>query len=905
MINAMANAVADGNCVLFAGAGISRDAGIPTWADLGESLKNRLANDGLLAGPILEAVSALIAQQDVAQAMELMEATALRKEVIRALRQILTPSGTSAVCSLLQGLKLRGVVTTNYDRVVNTIVPGDSYVLTNSLGDLKIVPTAVSTSTFLLKLHGDLDNELGPLDPLVARGESFMVLSAKDYAALLQGERGESIVRALHSILQEHSVLFLGYSLRDPDITWFLNHLSDWCQFSQTSWYLGLKGEPAPSLPTNVIPFMDVDGWDHLPEWLENLAERVNAATTTKSKTLAPEHPKHPTLTDEGQRAFRSVIKYLADLESGNISERVLSSAVIDDVAQTEEFTCDWLTERISALLDVGRSFAEAFSVATASFLVSRGIVEDIGDGRLRPVKAAIETLAKRATDDWVMDRTAFYTSVWKRMGSGLTGSAAFEEKLDIVLEEIYIHSGLQMARWIHRGLAEELDWSNVDDALNRHFTDEQESRRAHELLELLFDQPSDDEIPYLYRLLAAAFLASSVRLEPSAARFVGSALASYELYLDSNVLLPLLVEEHHDHSWISDLVKLSREAGARCFVLSPIREEIIAHRDLAQQQYDECAGDLTCLREAVNIFGRRANCFIQGYVKLATAGPTKWAEYLGRYAPSLIDERLEQLGVQIVHCSKDEHKDDYAQILLLIENEWSRRSQGSQRARILNENEARQFSHIYHRRRELTDRAQAPEAWFLSYETVLAQVFKRDANRWRMPPTFPVSAWAVFVDSRIGWVDKNRPTIVKAILRGNWSAFQLPDPIAIVRKHAFGDRVLSEVEDAALRLTFSDFYLVDRVNKARTAILSRGITTGAATESGETIQAAVAAVDTGLHDLVDKLQSSLETERDQRRKLEGQVKDLTTKLDESSSQRVARSEDLRSPPFKKRRRKG
>jgi hypothetical protein len=63
---------------------------------------------------------------------------------------------------------MRGIVTTNYDRVLDPLLPPYAYRLTNSLEKLKQVSTAVgSGNIFILKLHGDIDDGLDPGSLLV------------------------------------------------------------------------------------------------------------------------------------------------------------------------------------------------------------------------------------------------------------------------------------------------------------------------------------------------------------------------------------------------------------------------------------------------------------------------------------------------------------------------------------------------------------------------------------------------------------------------------------------------------------------------------------------------------------------------------------------------------------------
>jgi len=586
----IADAIRSRTCVLFAGAGASRDAGLPDWLDMGRRLRDSLVDQAKLPTEYVNLVTPLLEAKDkLPLALEIILSVVPRKDVAQALRTILTPSKESKVNEIIGKLRLHGAVTTNYDRVLDSVVSPNSYRLTNSLDKLKLVPTAVRhPGQFLLKLHGDIDDELGPSDPQVARGAPFMVLSTGDYAALVQGDRGQCLMLALYSILLENSVLFLGYSFSDPDVNWLLQYLAQNCQFLHTSWYIGLKGESLPPLPSNVTGIPVLAAWDDLPAWLHDLSETIRKSRGVEREQEVRVFASTP--SEQERRAFVAIGRYLRDLESDDLAERVLACALLDDIAAQTESSYGWLSARIAALLDVGPEFAMTLARATARYLRQLKILEPLPDARVGINRSAIETLRSRAAAEWKRDRDRFYDSVDRRLGAATAPiPPAFKEQLDSALQELCINFGDSMAEWVHRGIGEEFGWQHAELLVAQHFDDREDIRKAEAVLRLVCENPSDDEIPYLYRLLGAAFLANSVRLEPSASRILKSTLSSYELYLDSNVLLPLLIQQHQDHRTIRAIIEESRDAGVKLFVLQDMLNEADAHRHLADGIVKDC----------------------------------------------------------------------------------------------------------------------------------------------------------------------------------------------------------------------------------------------------------------------------------------------------------------------------
>jgi hypothetical protein len=326
----------------------------------------------------------------------------------------------------------------------------------------------------------------------------------------------------------------------------------------------------------------------------------------------------------------------------------------------------------------------------------------------------------------------------------------------------------------------------------------------------------------------------------------------------------------------MKEIITESRNAGVSLFVLQCFVDEICGHLDVAKRTVDDCGGDLQSLSEIVTVWGKHANCFIQGYLntlepseinagtKVSDAS-VKWEDYWHKYSPSDITKKLHNFGVAVVPTSLDEFitLPEFREVLKAIVEEWGRRKPNVYpRATVLNQNEAIQFCFLYHRRRELKASGLSPEVWFLSFETLLAIVFARNAGKWELPPTFPFSAWVVFLDSRLPHSPKNPAAIVNAILKGNPEAFDVPDPVSLVRSKAFGDRVPTKVEEDAMQLQLSSFNLIQRVERARAAVLSRGRQKGATEESREARRVAVGEIAKEMGETILRLQEELAKQR-------------------------------------------
>ena len=182
----------DGRCSLFLGAGISVNAGLPSWTQLLEKIAAELDypeedREALLRLNPLEAASVLegAAGGDV-------PLKALTARIVGAAKR------HSLQHALLAGLPFKGCVTTNYDDLLERAVrhAGD---------DLAVLPAEVGTvvDRWLLKLHGDVHSP------------ASIVLTRADYTRFSsQNAANEGVLQGL--LLTQH-VLFCGFSMRDEN----------------------------------------------------------------------------------------------------------------------------------------------------------------------------------------------------------------------------------------------------------------------------------------------------------------------------------------------------------------------------------------------------------------------------------------------------------------------------------------------------------------------------------------------------------------------------------------------------------------------------------------------------------------------------------------------------------------
>lgn len=849
----------------MAGSGLTRDAGLPDWTGLVNSLCDELESSSDVS-PEVATAARVLAGTDLASSLQVLLSQAPRHVVSAHIRALLTPKTDSKVVMALGAWKPRGVITTNFDRETERLLPATAYRISNSEATLKLVVTAIGGGIpFVWKIHGDVDDELDVADPKVAQGGPFMVLSRADFAALVQGDRGRQILAGVLSVLQTYPVAIIGYSFSDPDIAVLLSWLAANCQFVHPSWFIGRRGERGP-LPGNVQRIEAVADWSELLGWIDSMTALAGRAVPGSG--VAGPAPASVTT----RAAYLAVSRYLADLEAPGAAERVLAAALFDELAHLGTFDLTHLASRVAVLVGVGPVFAASLAQATVRLLVDYGLVTR--DGSTIEVRAeASAKLQERGAAAWTRERDEFFRSTEKRLPAGSPNLGAdVRDAMEATLLDLCSDLGEAMAQWVSRGVGGDIGWPDLSDRLRARLDDDEDVRLTNSLLRLILLNPRDAEIPYLYRLISATFLANTVRLNPVAAAQLRETLSVYELYLDANVLLPLVVGEHPNHDVARAVVEESRRAGVMLAVLTPILNEVNSHRELARRDLRDLGGDIKQLSTLAGALGSRTNVFIQGFLRYRPSGTIgarpEWREYLGHYTERAIEAKLAALDVAIVEPETDANAGPlYSDALAAIRSEWLRKL-GRPRDDILNIHEAVQICHIYLRRGRSPEKRD--HIWFLSNETVLQHVFERDPARWLLPATFPYSAWVAFLDSRMPHGAQDPAAIVRAILRGRAEAFELPSPVTLIRQRAFGDRVTSREEEDALGFAASDFALMKRVEEAQRAVFRRADASTTSRRLAEARQEAVAEVSGALDAEIARLREELTRARTRIGELEG-----------------------------------
>lgn len=203
-------------CILFLGAGVSatskndRGESPETWKGFLNSVKtlirNSVSEDERFIEDMLNQNNYLLALQAIADLCDPGEYSKFLKD--RFLRGGYNPS---EIHYIIKELDSKIVVTSNFDKLYESICKEPEYVTCDYTETRSIIASIKAPESIIIKAHGSIDDT------------EKIIFTAKQYYDAQQ--KYPEFYHLLSALFLTHTVLFIGYSLNDPDINLLLQYL--------------------------------------------------------------------------------------------------------------------------------------------------------------------------------------------------------------------------------------------------------------------------------------------------------------------------------------------------------------------------------------------------------------------------------------------------------------------------------------------------------------------------------------------------------------------------------------------------------------------------------------------------------------------------------------------------------
>lgn len=702
-----------GSC-LFAGAGTSIKAGLPSWREYLEHLVTIAGKYESLTAELMKkrmsTMSYLEAAQYYRDCIEIPEGEKLKN--LAAPFSTDSPRYSPANLHALVALPFSNIVTTNYDRAI-----WDAYYnlyqkrvesglrlpspLAVELGDQSMRQAIYWEKFYIARIHG---REEIP---------DSIILSKNDYQKLLDNSEYHDFL--LH-VLKDYRCLWLGYSFLDPAIHQILSVMEASFPKPYPKLHMALLPDDSDkSLKAKLAAFNIEVVIYHSRNGHMDLWQAIKEA----QRSIRNE-PRHPPGRFE---LIPGMLRYLASSytrlklrkRTGPLIEITIEGIVSQSIVDAGSSGIDKnsLCEKLKTL----------FSVPDFQLLnMMDKALCGLEASNLCNIENDLITCAPIRHDNYQDDLSKLVSGVIHRLKvrEGIDADTALSKSIRDILEKLFLLRGWDLgAHFAGAKPSAAFDaWSHIEQLVKNFAGGCISSAKnvSNAILDLL-RHPDTDEACLLSDIGRISFSVELVINNSRASSSLGELLPKV-IYLDANVLMPAIVEGHPYSSLYADAISKLQEAAKatgnhlRILIAKEFLNEIVSHRRISVDIVNEHSlHEPDNLERHVMLYGaNNINVFIGGYSSLVSRRKHRMSyfEYLGKYAPYTnegeLAQYLEKRSVDTINIgfSEEETKIFHAiksELFDAYENYYSELPYASslyRKPRVLIEHEARQLSQLF-----------------------------------------------------------------------------------------------------------------------------------------------------------------------------------------------------------------
>lgn len=639
---------------LFAGAGVSAHAGLPTWSEYLDFLAT--------VAEQYEAETAVLMRRRTSH-NQLTEAAQLYKscpEIPQGVmyEKLVEPFLTYDAARLraLMSLPNSAVVTTNFDRALHDAYQGLAPIagkarpaaLYAELRDVSLQQAIYWRKFFIARVHGRAE-----IPPTV-------VIATDDYSKLDHDVHYQDF---LVHVFKNYHCLWLGFSFVDPAVQKVFDVIRR------------TLPQPYPRLHLAVLP--------------NNADVSLRAKLHELNIDTADYDPRdqHVTLWEAIKLANRSLLDRALPVGERNSGVPGLQALVASSYARLRlgsgvlplaEVVAEGVVAQAAA--DAGASGISRVEVHTAikrHISVADEDLDSLVDASLRNVAKDSRFIVQgdrltysgpptRSDFDAAIDKLADGAAARLKVREGVDATTADRKTMHDVIQRLIMSRGWDLgAHFARNADAEAFDaWNDIESALAK-LVNAPQSGHNKALGFALFDllrHPSKSEAELLADLGRISFAVELVT-NNSRAMVGRSPLIPDTIYLDSNVLMPAIVVGHPYNRLYADTILRLQTAAAgvgrsvRVVVGSEFAREILAHKEIARATVrDLKLEDPVRLQQHILLYGaHRTNVFVGAYASRCGRGavPLPFDVFLNEAAPynsmDALTRYLNELGVEVV----------------------------------------------------------------------------------------------------------------------------------------------------------------------------------------------------------------------------------------------------------------
>ena len=600
--------LSSGRALAWIGAGPSVELGLPTWRRLAHIVLEECRKRQRPSFSRIEDYYRTTKYQEQFDEVALSYGVEFLHNICSTL--VADPGGEGAIYTELAGLDFMSYFTTNYDDVFSRHLEKHGKavaVYRNSQEDLEAVDIDITPS--LVKLHGDFS------DP------SSVVLTRSDYQHLYISGKREGFQTFLQSHLARDRILFLGYSLNDPEILALQERLA-----------VNFRRQIAPIALLANATEADVETWkrryniDVVPyRATESDHSALVSMLTSVSRVLAVGELAQTRVADQDLRQVQALYMWhrFRPSAAGDAPVNAIQSLIMVELVRCGgQATLHELAGGISTSIGT--------NTTTATDTLSDAVDLLVESGWLCRSGTHIKVLAE---GQGLVER---YDRQFAELMEVFTRQLAIDLKRQIDITDDVAHQFAQVVLDALIDLFElrgrdimRMVWDDtpigprtVTDLLQtlwlRANTLENVDSRASLVgfvLDILMNPTGIYETVLNY-LAKAFFCIQAMRVDPEVSRHLSQVVDDRSLLIDENVLIPLTARFEDRNEFISEAIRAARESGIKLYTTSQFVDTVRHHANWALNLVTEHGiQSEEVIRAALGEGGYSPNAFLKGFI--------------------------------------------------------------------------------------------------------------------------------------------------------------------------------------------------------------------------------------------------------------------------------------------------
>lgn len=619
-----------GSCIAFVGAGASAEIKIPAWKALATYVFNEATKVGHSNMPVIKEY---FDSQKWPEFFGEVKRTFGQKYLYDICREKLKDTGKDgSVYSFLSKFPFQAYFTTNFDDALRRHLLGGATFPQGFLNTKKDFE-GLDLDTLrgcVVKVHGDFSDE------------STLVLTDEQYERREVGYEFQYYRDCLSAYFQSKRIVFVGYSISDPDIQFLLKRIG-----------LNLRRNVplyaiVADARTSVIREWDRKYNIQVIRYNNNSGshQELVALLEAIDKYLYVDGPPPPPRSEvDLKRAQSLYLWHRFQMEDSNMAVQVdaLKSVLLSSIRESLGAEVPFVAEQVLSYVktDLGLSIplSMKYTEECLEALCKSSFLGKTSDSKFFLTKESSTLLGKFGSQHEKLLET-FDEQVKFDFHRDLKNASA-KDILEVqkgvrdVIADVFSERGVEIMNMIFgRRTVNTVQATNLFRLLNRRasaISSVQAKYKFIAYITKMLTAPTPLQERILDYFSSAFFSMQALKLDPQGRDFRDKFLRNRTIIVDSSIMIPLLAKNTANQYVFDKILKVARENGIQLITTSNLIEEVRAHAKWASDQINKYG------EQSVEILGAALgrppfdrNEFLDGFIRYCSeVKHLGFAEYL------------------------------------------------------------------------------------------------------------------------------------------------------------------------------------------------------------------------------------------------------------------------------------